>query len=329
MEPVPQQPVVLPEIRYDLSKWDIKEEFMDSLMDLYLVMVNNPSIVVEIRAHTDCRPYLGLTNDTLSQRRAQSVVDYLASRGIERDRLVAKGYAERVPRTLDRDVVIEVGGVPYTFSAGTTLDCDYINDLPTPEHQEAAHQLNRRIEFLVLRSDYVRKNVVNSLADSTIAKQNEDGTYIDLVNAPVDSNYRDVAVIVHDESTIPVTMINTQKGEVQAIINGQQVPMLIDERFKEPIAISWTEAMNMLYQRRINKEDFPDRDNAFDPEGNILDKAKLVFKEIQIGQHHQYNVEVIVVKNIDYKFIINRSALSDFGEYEFDKQLGKLYFLDD
>jgi peptidoglycan-associated lipoprotein len=292
-------------------------------------MVNNPSIVVEIRAHTDCRPYLGLTNDTLSQRRAQSVVDYLASRGIERDRMVAKGYGERVPRTLDRDVYIEVGGKPYIFSAGTTLDCDYIADLPTPEHQEAAHQLNRRIEFLVLRTDYVRKNVVNSLADSTIAKQNEDGTYIDLVNAPVDSNFRDVAVIVHDEATIPVTMINTQKGEVQAIINGQQVPMLIDERFKEPIAISWEEAMNMLYQRRINKEDFPDRDNAFDPEGNILDKAKLVFKEIQIGQHHQYNVEVIVVKGIDYKFIINRSALADFGEYEFDKQLGKLYFFDD
>lgn len=330
MEPVPQQPVVLPEIRYDLSKWDLKEEFMDSLMDLYLVMVNNPSVVVEIRAHTDCRPFIGLTNDTLSQRRAQSVVDYLASRGIERDRMVAKGYAERVPRTLDRDVVIVVGGVPYTFSAGTTLECDFINDLPSKEHQEAAHQLNRRIEFLVLRSDYVSKRIVNNMAsDSALVRQNEDGTYIDLVNAPVDSSYRDVAVIVHDEATIDVTMINTQKGEVQAIINGVQVPMLIDERFKEPVAISWEEAMNMLYQRRINKEDFPDRDHAFDPEGNILDKAKLVFKEIQIGQHHQYNVEVIVVKGIDYKFIINRAALGDFGEYEFDKQLGKLYFLDD
>ncbi|MCQ2273598.1 MAG: OmpA family protein [Bacteroidales bacterium] len=330
MEPVPQQPVVLPEVRYDLSKWDIKEEFMDSLMDLYLVMVNNPSVVVEIRAHTDCRPFIGLTNDTLSQRRAQSVVDYLASRGIERDRLVAKGYAERVPRTLDRDVVIVVAGVPYTFSAGTTLECDFINDLPSKEHQEAAHQLNRRIEFLVLRSDYVSKRIVNNMAsDSALVKQNEDGSYIDLVNAPVDSNYRDVAVIVHDEATIDVTMINTQKGEVQAIINGVQVPMLIDERYKEPVAISWEEAMNMLYQRRINKEDFPDRDHAFDPEGNILDKAKLVFKEIQIGQHHQYNVEVIVVKGIDYKFIINRAALGDFGEYEFDKQLGKLYFLDD
>lgn len=330
MEPVPQQPVVLPEIRYDLSKWDLKEEFMDSLMDLYLVMVNNPSVVVEIRAHTDCRPFIGLTNDTLSQRRAQSVVDYLASRGIERDRLVAKGYAERVPRTLDRDVVIVVGGVPYTFSAGTTLECDYIMDLPTKEHQEAAHQLNRRIEFLVLRSDYVSKRIINNMAsDSALVQQNEDGSYIDLVNAPVDSNYRDVAVIVHDEAIIPVTMINTQKGEVQAIINGVQVPMLIDERYKEPVAISWEEAMNMLYQRRINKEDFPDRDHAFDPEGNILDKAKLVFKEIQIGQHHLRNVEVIVVKGIDYKFIINRAALGDFGEYEFDKQLGKLYFLDD
>ena len=330
MEPVPQQPVVLPEIRYDLSKWDIKEEFMDSLMDLYLVMMNNPGIVVEIRAHTDCRPFIGLTNDTLSQRRAQSVVDYLANRGIERDRMVAKGYAERVPRTLDRDVVIAVGGVPYTFSAGTTLECDFINDLPSKEHQEAAHQLNRRIEFLILRSDYVSKRVVNNMAsDSALIKQNEDGTYIDLVNAPIDTNYKDVAVIVHDEGTIPVTMINTQKGEVQAIINGMQIPMLIDERFKEPIAISWEEAMNLLYQRRINKEDFPDRDNAFDPEGNILDKAKLVFREMKIGQKVLTNVEVIVVKGIDYKFIINRAALGDFGEYEFDKQQGKLYFFDD
>lgn len=329
MEPVPKQAVVLPEIRYDLSKWDLKEEFMDSLMDLYLVMMNNPGIVVEIRAHTDCRPFVGLTNDTLSQRRAQSVVDYLASRGIERGRLVAKGYAERVPRVLDRDVVIVVDNVPYTFSAGTKLDCDYIETLPTKEHQEAAHQLNRRIEFMILRSDYVSKRVVaNMSSDTALVQQNEDGSYIDLVNAPVDTSYN-IAEIVHDEGTIDVSMINTQKGELKAIINGMLLPMLIDERYKEPIAISWEEAMNMLYQRRINKEDFPDRDNAFDPEGNILDKAKVVFKEIQIGQHKQRNVEVVVVKGIDYKFIINRAGLAEFGEYEFDKQRGKLYFFDD
>lgn len=84
--------------------------------------------------------------------------------------------------------------------------------------------------------------------------------------------------------------------------------------------------MNFLYQRRINKEDFPDRDNAFDHEGNILDKATVIFKEIQIGQKKVRNVEVVVVKGVDYKFIINRVGLNEFGSYDFDKQRGKLSF---
>ena len=328
LEPVPKQPVVLPEIRYDLAKWDLKEEFMDSLMDLYLVMVNNPNVVVELRAHTDCRPFLGLTNDTLSQRRAQSVVDYLISRGIEPERLVAKGYAERVPRTLDRNMTVRVDGKPYSFSEGTTLECDYINHMNDKGRQEAAHQLNRRLEFLILRTDYVSKKLINNLAsDTPTVKRTEDGKVIDLVNTPIpESDYK--PEIIHDEGTIPATMISSAKGEIQCIVNGSMMPMLIDERYAEPIAISWEEAMNFLYQRRINKEDFPDRDNAFDAEGNILDKTTVIFKEMQIGQKHLMNVEVVVVKGVDYKFIINREGLSRFGAYQFDKQRGKLEFED-
>lgn len=327
IEPVPKQPVVLPEIRYDLAKWDLKEEFLDSLMDLYLVMVNNPNIVVELRAHTDCRPFIGLTNDTLSQRRAQSVVDYLVSRGIEPERLVAKGYAERVPRTLDRNMTIRINGIPYSFSAGTTLECDYISHIPGADRQEAAHMLNRRLEFLILRTDYVSKTLINNLASSAapVVKRTEDGKVIDLVNKPVQEiDY--TPEIVHDEGTINATMISSAKGEISCIVNGSQMPMLIDERYAEPIAISWEEAMNFLYQRRINKEDFPDRDNAFDHEGNILDKATVIFKEIQIGQKKIRNVEVVVVKGVDYKFIINRVGLNEFGSYDFDKQRGKLSF---
>jgi len=328
LEPVPKQPVVLPEIRYDLAKWDLKEEFMDSLMDLYLVMVNNPNVVVELRAHTDCRPFLGLTNDTLSQRRAQSVVDYLISRGIEPERLVAKGYAERVPRTLDRNMTIRIDGKPYSFAEGTTLDCDYINHMNDKGRQEAAHQLNRRLEFLILRTDYVSKKLINNLAsDTPTVKHTEDGKVIDLVNKPIpESDYK--PEIIHDEGTIAATMISSAKGEIQCIVNGSMMPMLIDERYAEPIAISWEEAMNFLYQRRINKEDFPDRDNAFDSEGNILDKTTVIFKEMQIGQKHLFNVEVVVVKGVDYKFIINREGLSRFGNYQFDKQRGKLEFED-
>lgn len=331
MEPVPMRPVILPEIRFDLARTELKGEFMDSLMDLYIVMENNPNIVVEIRSHTDCQPYIGLTNDTLSQRRAQTVVDYLVSRGIERERLVAKGYADRVPRVLDEDVVVTYNGKQYPFSAGTVLECDYIATLD-PERQQAAHSLNRRLEFLVLRTDYVSRRLVENIASATpVAQQTEDGKVIDLVNRPVDADEFDETkpTIVHDESVVPVVMVNSTRGEVPCIVNGSQVPMLIDERFMEPVAISWEEAMNFLYQGRITKDDFPRRDLSFDAEGNIIDKEIVIFKNMQIGDQRRENVEVVVVKNVDYKFIINRTGLRQFGEYEFDKQRSKLIFFDE
>lgn len=325
LEPVPRTPVVLPEIRFDLARTELKGEFMDSLMDLLIIMENNPGLVVEIRSHTDCQPYVGLTNDTLSQRRAQTVVDYLVNRGIERERLVAKGYADRVPRVLDQDVTVNLNGKSYTFQAGMEMACDYIASL-SGDRQQAAHSLNRRIEFLVLRDDYVSRREVENMAAA-----NADGKVVNLVNNELeDLDRQQQPIIIHDESTIPVTMINATRGEINCIINSaQQVPMLIDERYLEPIAISWEEAMNLLYQQRITKEDFPLRDESFDPEGNILDRATVVFKEMQIGEQRQRNVEVIVVKGIDYKFIINRTGLQQFGQYEFDKQRAKLIFFDE
>ena len=328
MEPVPRRPIILPKINFELAKTDIQSQFMDSLMDLYLVMENNPNLVVEIRAHTDCMPYVGLTNDTLSQRRAQSVVDYLVNRGIERERLVAKGYADRVPRTLDEDVVVNYNGQKYMFSAGTVLECDYIATLKG-DQQQAAHSLNRRIEFLVLREDYVPRNLVENLTSANQVKD-EKGKVVDLVETRSGDDEPEITpTIVHDESTLYVTMINSTSGEITCIANGFQVPMLIDERYTEPIAISWEEAMSLLYQQRLTKEDFPLRDKSFDPEGNILDRTTILFKTMQIGEQRRENVEVVVVKGIDYKFIINRLGLQQFGNYEFDKQRSKLIFLDE
>ena len=325
LEPVPRTPVILPEIRFDLARTELKGEFMDSLMDLLIIMENNPGLVVEIRSHTDCQPYVGLTNDTLSQRRAQTVVDYLVNRGVERERLVAKGYADRVPRVLDEDVTVTVNGQAYTFQAGTVMECDYIATL-SGDRQQAAHSLNRRIEFLVLRDDYVSRREIENIAASQV-----EGKVVNLVDNELEDldKIKDPAII-HDESTIPVTMVNSTRGEISCIINSAiQEPMLIDERYLEPVAISWEEAMNLLYQQRITKEDFPLRDESFDPEGNILDRATIIFKDMQIGEQHQKNVEVIVVKGVNYKFIINRTGLQQFGSYEFDKQRAKLIFFDE
>ena len=330
MDPVPRRPIVLPQINFELAKTDIQSQFMDSLMDLYLVMENNPNLVVEIRAHTDCQPYVGLTNDTLSQRRAQSVVDYLVNRGIERERLVAKGYADRVPRALDEDIAINYNGNRYDFSAGTVMECDYIATL-SGDRQQAAHSLNRRIEFLVLREDYVSRRLVeNMAAEGQTSGKSGNGKVVDLVDRPSNDDKPEIQpTIVHDESTIYVTMINSTSGELYCIANGFQIPMLIDERYAEPIAISWEEAMSLLYQQRLTKEDFPLRDKSFDPEGNILDRTTIIFKTMQIGEQRRENVEVVVVKGIDYKFIINRTGLQMFGDYEFDKQRSRLIFLDE
>ena len=55
--------------------------------------------------------------------------------------------------------------------------------------------------------------------------------------------------IVRDENTIPVKMIQSTKGEIDVIVNGAKKQMLIDEKYREPVAISWEEAMNLTLDR--------------------------------------------------------------------------------
>ncbi len=324
LEPVPKDPVVLPEIRYDLAKWDLKEQYQDSLIDLLIILRNNPSFVIELRSHTDCRPFITLTNDTLSQRRAESVVDYLIKRGIDANRLVAKGYSDRVPRTLDKNMKVTYNGKAFEFRKGTTLTCDYIKSLKNKDEEEAAHQLNRRTEFYILRTDYSPAGK----GKKDISDTSQIGDSLKVLNLVVDEPKPQAPTpsIVYNENKIPLTMIHSTKGEVDCIVNGALMTLLVDEKYKDPVAFSWEEAMRFLLDKRINKEDFPERDNAFDPEGKIIENSIIVLKTVQIGPRRVENLEAVVVKNLPYKIIMNRFGLNDFGEYEFDKQKGLLIF---
>ena len=74
IEPIPQEPIMLPDILYDLGKWDLKPQFEDSLQGLIETLQVNPTITIELASHTDARD-TDEHNDILSQKRAQSVVD--------------------------------------------------------------------------------------------------------------------------------------------------------------------------------------------------------------------------------------------------------------
>jgi peptidoglycan-associated lipoprotein len=99
-------------------------------------------------AHTD---FVGSDqfNSELSQKRAQSVVDYLISKGINSSRLVAKGYGETWPKTVTKAIAKQ-----YNFlKKDDELSEEFILKLP-PDQQEIAKMLDRRTEFRVLSNDF-------------------------------------------------------------------------------------------------------------------------------------------------------------------------------
>lgn len=87
------QKFVMKNIYYNFDKWDILAESQIELDKLVKVMNDNPSWIVELGSHTDCRGS-DKYNKTLSGKRSDSAVGYIVSRGIQHDRIIAKGYGE-------------------------------------------------------------------------------------------------------------------------------------------------------------------------------------------------------------------------------------------
>ena len=144
------KPVEIPNIYYDFGKWTLKEESKKELDKLVDLLKANPNIVIELSSHTDM---VGdeVSNQILSQKRAQSVVDYLISKGIDPKRLIAKGYGESQPKTITEKLAKKYP----QFKAGTVLSEDFINSLKDDKLKELANQLNRRTEFKVVQTDYI------------------------------------------------------------------------------------------------------------------------------------------------------------------------------
>ena len=145
------KPVVVENIFYDFDRATLRPESKEALDKLIKLLNENPTVTIELGAHTD-RKGSDAYNEGLAQRRAQSVVDYLIAAGIDRARLTAKGYGETVPKTVTAKLAERYPFLPE----GTVLNEAFVDTLQ-PEEQEVADQLNRRTEFQVTGLDYELK----------------------------------------------------------------------------------------------------------------------------------------------------------------------------
>jgi len=296
LRPIPKKPVVLPDILYDLAKWDLKPQYQDSLQGLIETLDANENIVIELASHTDTRD-TEERNDVLSQKRAQSVVDYLISRGIDPERLVAKGYGERVPRVLTKDITRE----GYTFKAGTVITDSLISTLPNNDIKEAAHQLNRRTEFSILRNDYIPKQVASSTTPVKIE-----------------------VVVNPEENNVTFSPGKDGKFTSTCYMNGNTVNFIFDPVEKD-FLISDAEALNLLKDGVIDKTDFQGDASKIIGEGTIADKAVFKIREMRIGKNVVKDLTVTVNKKI-YGVVFGGSILKRFGEYTIDNEKNIIQF---
>lgn len=115
--------IKLENIYYDFDKWNIRADAALELDKLVTIMKDNPTIWIELGSHTDSRGK-DVYNQTLSQKRAESAVQYIISRGINKNRITAKGYGE----------------AQLLNKCTNGVAC-----------KDEEHQLNRRTEFKIVR----------------------------------------------------------------------------------------------------------------------------------------------------------------------------------
>ena len=118
--------IVLDNIYYDLNKSEIRPDAARELDKLVIIMKDNPSISIELSSHTDDRSSVDYNQD-LSQRRAESAVVYIIDKGVNENRIIAKGYGES-------------------------------QLLITNAKNEEEHQINRRTEFKINSYEFIERD---------------------------------------------------------------------------------------------------------------------------------------------------------------------------
>ena len=168
-------------IYYDLDKWDIRSDAAKELDKLITVLRDNPQVIVELGSHTDARGQ-DAYNQELSQKRAQSAVDYILEvGGIQSGRIQARGYGES----------------KLVNTCGNGVQCS-----------ESKHQENRRTELKIV--GFLAENSINKLSLAEILEQEE----FDRLLAEVQSSEE---IRVEAGADLPEELKNKKEDQVESV----------------------------------------------------------------------------------------------------------------
>ncbi len=293
LDPIPVEAILLPEIQYEFDRWDIQPQFQDSLMVLHEILTSNPNLVIELASHTDSRGTHEY-NDELSQKRAQAVIGFLIQRGIESDRLRARGHGKRVPRVLEKDFVFN----SMVFHEGTRLTEDYINRLPSERHREFAYQLNRRTEFVVISRNYI--SATKAAAEIPV----------------VTSDNTDVISFYHSSDSELLIEVIFNEYSTQAILVPQSENSLIDVDL----------VLSLLSEGFVNRHNFPEPESFWIKDGVVQEDATLNANSLRLGRIALNNVSFITRELSDSPIILGSDFFKLFKSYSFDHEKNTITF---
>lgn len=147
------------DIYYDFGSAVLKPETYKQLDELAQMLRDNPQIDIELRSHTDCRG-TNERNLSLSQRRAEAVVNYVWKKGgVTKNRIIAKGYGETRP----------------VNSCVDGVDCS-----------EELHQQNRRTEIMIVD---IRR--ADPFKDRSLASIMQEQNMKEIVDANEETYYKE------------------------------------------------------------------------------------------------------------------------------------------
>ncbi len=172
-----------PEVVYDLDKATLNPDSKDSLNFLVRLLNNNPTLAIQLDAHTDQQGDYN-HNMILSRARAKSCVDYLISQGVDSARMTPKGWGFTRLKILTPQIMKE----------------------KDKKKRDSLYHINRRTEFEILRWDFVPKGKIMTKEDSLKMKA---GQQMKVEGQVIQQDTTEAAPVPEEERT-PVPPVKNQ-----------------------------------------------------------------------------------------------------------------------